>query len=52
MNASTPPKHKTPNYKLVSHSHTYTGVFGQPRTRIISTWDVQPLRPSRKDLRS
>lgn len=52
MSSSTPPKHKTPNYKLVGTPDSFTDAFGRNRTRILHRWVAQPLRPSRKDLRS
>jgi len=50
MNLHTPPKHKTPNYKLVRHARTFLGVFGRPRLAMTWTWEAQPLRATRKDL--
>ncbi len=60
MHHSTPPRHKTPNFKLVTRYPEVDagrGPFpGMARARRVgvgvSTWEQQPLRQSRQDLRS
>ncbi len=50
MNSSTPPKHRTPNYKLVRRSYTSKDWSGRLRTFFLDCWEAQPLRATRKDL--
>lgn len=49
-NKTDPAKHRTPNFRLISHRQTYTDVYGSPRTRVLSRWEAMPLRKGRKDL--
>lgn len=46
MNSLTPPKHKTPNYKLVSHRSNDGG-----QSVVTASWEPVPLRQDRKDLK-
>lgn len=48
MKKSTPPKHKTPNYKLVTIEYRTMGE--SPRKYCVSNWEPIPLRATRKDL--
>lgn len=50
MKAPTPPKHKTPNWKLVRHTRETEDFIGRPRTIIWWRWEAQSLRADRKDL--
>lgn len=49
---NSPPKHKTPNYRLVTHTYETMPVFpmGRPRKYSVSTWEPVPLRANRKDI--
>ena len=49
MNKTTPPKHRTPNWKLVRKSYETTDWFGRPKTILFWQWEAQPLRADRKD---
>lgn len=51
MNALTPPKHKTPNYRLVRHRKVVQH-FLTDRPQVVQwdAWEKQPLRATRKDL--
>lgn len=48
-NKNTPPKHKTPNYKLISFRVRRPP---NPFITLRSDWVAQPLRSNRKDLHS
>lgn len=51
MKTTTPPKHKTPNYKQVAHViRDWDWLASRYRTLTIWTWQPQPLRSTRKDL--
>ena len=50
MKKTTPPKHKTPNWKLVRHSHEAYDRRGLPVDHFTWTWQPIPLRADRKDL--
>lgn len=51
-NKNTPAKHKTPNYRLVSHDFVVTDIWGRKHRVVTSgTWEPMPLRADRKDLR-
>jgi hypothetical protein len=44
------PKHKTPNYRLVTHEIRFLTMLGHERHYTVSTWEPVPLRADRKDL--
>lgn len=50
MNASTPVKHKTPNYRLVTRRVTSKTWSGATIIHLHSSWEAAPLRSTRKDL--
>ncbi len=54
MTRDTPPKHKTPNYKLVEREYSFNNSpFQSPPIRLthrVFTWEPAPLRADRKDL--
>ncbi len=43
------PKHRTPNYRLVTYTDTARPWLPK-RLRTFSTWEPMPLRADRKDL--
>ena len=48
---STTPKHKTPNYRLVTHTVKTWPLFGtKPLIYRVAIWEPMPLRGTRKDL--
>ncbi len=49
MDKNTPVKHKTPNYKLVTHVAPEPAWISKAR-RTYSQWEAMPLRAGRKDL--
>lgn len=50
MTNNTPPKHQTPNYRLVTHTRNITDAFGRKRLVSWCSWDAMPLRAGRKDV--
>jgi hypothetical protein len=54
MRATTPPKHKTPNFRQVRHEtivpHPFAHLGAKSRIIVSYTWEPSPLRSTRKDL--
>lgn len=51
MNKNTPPKHKTPNYRLVQHKTVLPAMPLVPSVELTwYDWEPMPLRSDRKDL--
>jgi hypothetical protein len=54
MRATTPPKHKTPNFRQVRHEtivpHPFAQLGAKSRIIVSYTWEPSPLRSTRKDL--
>ena len=50
MNQSTHPKHRTPNYRLVTHINEWPDRFGRWHKSVYSVWQPVSLRATRKDL--
>ncbi len=51
MKKTTPPKHKTPNYKLVNYSRRFWHVLKNCwQVETWAKWEAVPLRATRKDL--
>jgi hypothetical protein len=48
MKASTPPKHKTPNYRLVNYASVDLATMKVIKGYAV--WEPMPLRANRKDL--
>lgn len=48
MKASTPPKHRTPNYRLVNYASVDRATMSVIKSWVV--WEPMPLRADRKDL--